>query len=386
MSRKIMNMIDFYISYISQIIHYMLFSMEKYYDKQKFIQHIHNILNMDKNTSIQLYDVVTNENEKNISFLGIKYLEKNWVIKFSKNTRNFQLNAYDFVIQKRINREQYFFETFHPSFFPVNIPKYIRCFSNDLLWKSCLITEKIEDYHHIPHKYTSDISTVKFCIERLASIHSIYHNSNNNPTIWWLKDDKNSDIFDGIYLYKYKYSTEYMKLIDLLSSYVNTLPQTLVHGDYRVGNILFKKSKDLTDTIEDMIILDWQTVMMNNGLYDMAYLLCMSLDTEKREQYEDELLSHYLHHLSSPVEHFIPWNTSIHTIYNIMQLVMVCLYFHLNKINYYDEWGCSDTDAKLWNNRFIDVCKNINGKKINQCLHSTIDFEFIQQYLIDGYE
>jgi serine/threonine protein kinase len=337
------------------------------------------LLNIPRHKNIEFYDAVYNEIDKNKSFLGIKILDKkqkveNYIVKFSKSNRKFLLNAYDYTLQKQINRENLFFKTFYNNQFPLKIPIFIKCFENNILWKSCLVTEKIDKkYKHVPFTYKSTIEEAKFCIKELAKLHSQF----NNTKISWLQNDKNSDILSGIYLYQYKYDLRFIKLINILSNYLNTLSQTIIHGDYRVGNILFNKNNE-DNKIIDVVVLDWQTIMMNNGIYDLVYFLCMSLDTTEREENEKDLILYYLEHLEYEIKDY-------QDIYVIMQLVMVCLYFHYNIINYYENWGCSSTDANLWTNRFLDICKNIDVNKINNILQCDVDLNFIKNYLISGY-
>ena len=63
------------------------------------------------------------------------------------------------------------------------------------------------------------------------------------------------------------------------------LPVTVVHADFRIDNLFFDG-----DTV---IALDWQSIALGEGLYDVAYFLGGSVPTEHRRQHERTLVSRY---------------------------------------------------------------------------------------------
>ncbi len=67
------------------------------------------------------------------------------------------------------------------------------------------------------------------------------------------------------------------------------LPRCLVHNDFRPDNMLF----DLTDPIEPIVIVDWQTVGVGIGAGDIAYFTGTALDPDLRKLSEAELFAHY---------------------------------------------------------------------------------------------
>lgn len=63
----------------------------------------------------------------------------------------------------------------------------------------------------------------------------------------------------------------------------------LVHGDYRLDNMLFGRPGSL----RDLTVVDWQTVTRGPALTDVAYFLGCALRTEDRRAHYDELLAAY---------------------------------------------------------------------------------------------
>ena len=70
---------------------------------------------------------------------------------------------------------------------------------------------------------------------------------------------------------------------------MNADNRTLVHGDYRLDNLLFHP--DLGE--HGVAAVDWQISGRGSGLYDVAYILCNSVPTALRRQREEPLLREY---------------------------------------------------------------------------------------------
>lgn len=66
-------------------------------------------------------------------------------------------------------------------------------------------------------------------------------------------------------------------------------PQCLIHGDFRLDNMLF----DVKGGAEPIAVLDWQTVALGNGLTDIGYFLGTGIGDDLRRAHEAELLDLY---------------------------------------------------------------------------------------------
>lgn len=66
-------------------------------------------------------------------------------------------------------------------------------------------------------------------------------------------------------------------------------PQTLIHGDFRLDNILYGVRPDQ----HRIALLDWQGVIVSKGVHDLAYLLSQNLVTESRRTHERNLVERY---------------------------------------------------------------------------------------------
>lgn len=66
-------------------------------------------------------------------------------------------------------------------------------------------------------------------------------------------------------------------------------PRTLIHGDYRLDNILF----DIQGGSRRMGTLDWQTLALGAGVTDATYFLSAGLSPELRRMHERDLIKTY---------------------------------------------------------------------------------------------
>ena len=66
-------------------------------------------------------------------------------------------------------------------------------------------------------------------------------------------------------------------------------PVTLVHGDYRLDNLMFNDG----DGEEPVTIIDWQGVMVANPMVDVAYFIRPNLPPELADSAEQDLLALY---------------------------------------------------------------------------------------------
>ena len=72
-------------------------------------------------------------------------------------------------------------------------------------------------------------------------------------------------------------------------SYLNTLDQTIVHGDLKPDNLIISN--------QGVTLLDWQGFGIGPPAWDGADCRCQCLTTEERRFYESELLDDYPHDL-----------------------------------------------------------------------------------------
>ena len=67
----------------------------------------------------------------------------------------------------------------------------------------------------------------------------------------------------------------------------NGCPNTFIHGDYRQDNMMYPSGA------AEAIVIDWQICGYGKGIFDIAYLMCQSVDPDLRGKIEMDVLAHY---------------------------------------------------------------------------------------------
>lgn len=82
----------------------------------------------------------------------------------------------------------------------------------------------------------------------------------------------------------------YLANVAALQARMNADPVTLVHGDFRMANLLFGTSAEH----DPVVVLDWQGPLRARGINDVALFLGQSTQTAVRRQHERSLLERYV--------------------------------------------------------------------------------------------
>jgi len=83
----------------------------------------------------------------------------------------------------------------------------------------------------------------------------------------------------------------------------HTLPLCLVHGDFRIDNMLFTGPSDGPKGGNAVTVVDWQTVSMGRGPDDVAYALGAGLLAADRQLHEAHMVRRYVQGLQAAGVH-----------------------------------------------------------------------------------
>lgn len=76
---------------------------------------------------------------------------------------------------------------------------------------------------------------------------------------------------------------------DVLDRAAGKRPHTLIHGDFRLDNMMFGRDGDA----RPFVLLDWQLPMRLNPMFEVMYFCAGSLDVEARRRHERTLIAAY---------------------------------------------------------------------------------------------
>jgi len=156
----------------------------------------------------------------------------------------------------------------------------------------CLITEYMSDdvhylecaFDHFPNEH------LQLALQGLAALHARYWGKTgaNMKKVMPIED---STVYLLELIVAFSWSNTTRKILLQSWRYMNR-QQTVIHGDSRVGNMMFPKGEN-----GRFVLIDWQAVRKGMAVYDLAYFLVLSLITEHRLEVEEQAINTYYNHL-----------------------------------------------------------------------------------------
>ncbi len=169
-----------------------------------------------------------------------------------------------------------------------------------------LLMEDVSDYRMGSQVDGATLEECELCIDFLARLHASFWNALDD--VDWLPHMSNSDnarnmamgcevgwdqlmdLFGDFVPENINQArAKYVSGISELQSKLDQPPRTLIHGDFRMDNMLFGCQPDH----EPLMVVDFQGPLKGNGIQDIAYLLSHSAQTEVRRANEKALLQRY---------------------------------------------------------------------------------------------
>lgn len=153
----------------------------------------------------------------------------------------------------------------------------------------CLITEYMSDCIEHKDSIYKDFTPghLQQAVNGLAQLHARYW-LNSEPRMANVLPIEGSTVLLFESMIARSWSPQAQLLMRKSWTHCNTF-QSIVHGDARIGNMMFAR-----DSAHGRFVLfDWQAVRKGIAVYDLAYFLILSLAAEHRTQVEGACLQQY---------------------------------------------------------------------------------------------
>lgn len=129
------------------------------------------------------------------------------------------------------------------------------------------------------------------------------------------------------------YLCAHPELLQRTHELVDSGPQTLIHGDYHVANVLFPRTSASTD--ERVWLLDWATCGKGNPMRDLAFFFIVSVTERDRRAHEQRSLALYYSTVSresasAAALSLADW-TQQYKVCVLNQFLILVVYDHLSK-------------------------------------------------------
>ncbi|MET0910604.1 MAG: phosphotransferase [Ilumatobacteraceae bacterium] len=171
-----------------------------------------------------------------------------------------------------------------------------------------LLLEDLVGYRTGDQAAGCDVADTERCIEVMAALHGAWWDAVDHPQLQWVPTvdgdlhrggmvpaaEATWDPFvanfghlvDPVILAA---GPQYLAGLPELHHRMGRGPQTLIHGDFRLDNILF----GVEPGHRPIALVDWQGIIVSKGVHDLAYLLSQNLTTELRREHERALVAGY---------------------------------------------------------------------------------------------
>ena len=169
-----------------------------------------------------------------------------------------------------------------------------------------LLMEDVSSYRMGSQVDGATAEECELCIDFLVNLHASFWNQLNG--IGWLPNMSGSDnaknmalgceagwpqlqeIFGNFVPDNIEAERErYLEAVPRLQTQLDQHPTTLIHGDFRMDNMLFGQAPEH----DSLLVVDFQGPLKGNGIHDVAYLLSHSAKTEVRREHERNLIERY---------------------------------------------------------------------------------------------
>lgn len=168
-----------------------------------------------------------------------------------------------------------------------------------------LIMEDLGDYEVGSQVVGADLHQTELAIDELAKLHSAFWNKVDDldwvpgiadsyhsealfggAQVGWDRMVAQFDVPDSVNQYR----DRFLAAIPALQAERMQAPITLVHGDFRMENLLY----GCQPGHHPIVVIDWQGPLKARGIVDVALFLGQSTTTEVRRDHEKALLARYL--------------------------------------------------------------------------------------------
>ncbi len=166
-----------------------------------------------------------------------------------------------------------------------------------------LLIEDLGAYERVDQLDGADLAHAEAVVDALAALHAQWWASPRLADHPWLPDGLGDEVrvygtlcdgswpafadvtADVIGDEDRALATRFLERYDAMIDRNLDAPHTLIHRDFRIDNMHFDDGRP--------VVFDWGSVGHGGGLYDYAYFVSGSLDTEVRRAHDDDLLARY---------------------------------------------------------------------------------------------
>lgn len=191
------------------------------------------------------------------------------------------------VVEYRFAREIEFYRRLAP-LVPVAVPRPRFADSVSVLNRVCLVLDRF-DGETIADWQGCSLAAMRTLLASAARLNGAFADRVSVPAISWIPARGGLDFASYVDGFIAKREEWYRRIWAALRAYFQRHLMTVVHGDCRPGNMLFRG--------EDVVMCDWEAVNVAPLLWDFTYCTIVGLHADDRRAWQPRLLLEFLDHL-----------------------------------------------------------------------------------------
>ena len=173
-----------------------------------------------------------------------------------------------------------------------------------------ILMQDLGDYEVGSQEVGANLAQTEIAVDQLAKLHGAFWDRIDDlDWVPGIADSYHADNMYNLGLLGWDVMVEGFGVSDQVNSYKKSFfealpslqreqyrnPRTLLHGDFRMENLLYGTQAGQ----EDVVVIDFQGPLLGSGFVDLALFLGQSTKTEVRKQHEKELVARYVEGLKA---------------------------------------------------------------------------------------
>jgi Phosphotransferase enzyme family len=258
---------------------------------------------------------------------------------------------------------------------PVAVPRPLFADALTLINRVCLVLERLDgdtmaDWQGCP------LPAMQKLLGSAARLNGAFAGRVSASTVAWIPARAGLDFASFVDGFIAKREAWYRRIWTALRAYFQLRPVTLVHGDCRPGNMLFRD--------EDVVMCDWEAVNVAPLLWDFTYCTIVGLRPDDRRAWLERLLLEFLDSLRQQNVDRRELDVS-RAVLDVQLLAIVLAYTSLVVFDHglWSGHGNTQEDVSAWARRVLDAGGGGDAGTIATALGVPAeDVRRLQEYLL----
>ncbi len=153
----------------------------------------------------------------------------------------------------------------------------------------CLLMERVAGAIEVTERQGCPAEKCDLVVEAMAELHAAFWQRDRDPRTAFLTVVPNAVIDFLAEQFVGPDRALFGQLLRTVWRHDGQAPTTVLHGDARVGNLLFPPDH----SAGRLVFIDWQAARKGKGVFDLAYFLVLSVEPAVRRVHAERLLDRY---------------------------------------------------------------------------------------------